>query len=186
MPTLPCRIDGLILLITLVALVPTAAMADIGPGGVLETTQTGWIDWGPIVTAIVTALVGSMALIGRYVLRAVERYLEARTGLELDDCTRRYLETTFENALSYGAVRTAELAARGRLKTDVRSVVLAEGAQYVIDTVPDALARFQLDRAGIERRLAARLGLPQIQPADMAADAAGADLNAKRRSSEAG
>lgn len=141
---------------------PANALAATGddPATAGLVASVASIDWGPLLTALVAILVGAVALVGRYALRATERYLETRTGIELDDCARRYLEATFENALAYGAVRTAELAERGRLKSDVRSVVLAEAAQYVIDSVPDALARFRLDRAGIERRLAARLGLP--------------------------
>ncbi len=131
---------------------PTAAAAEA------VTAGTTLVDWTPLAAVAIAALTGVVAALGRAALTLVERHLARRFDLVLDDSTRAYLEACFAQALAYGSQRAHERVARDGATTDLRSAVLAEAAQYVIDSVPDAVARFGLDRAGIERRLRARLG----------------------------
>jgi len=111
------------------------------------------------------AAIGVVAVVLGFFARAAikigESYVERKLNVEIDDSTRSYLEDAFQNALEYGAARVAKGMA-GANADAKRQAQLEAAATYVMDSVPDALARFGITAEGVQRRLEARIG---VQPA---------------------
>jgi hypothetical protein len=99
------------------------------------------------------AAAGVMAL-GGYAIQRLAAWLKLREDSEV----RLYLNQALERG-----VDLALAEAKGRLPTYARlthpevDAVVERVAQYARDTVPDALARFRIDGAGLRDRASARL-----------------------------
>jgi len=122
------------------------------------------IDFGPILVEAVIPLLSALLLaLGGWAIR----WIGTRFKLAADAEIRGYLETALERGVAYGAAKAAEMAA-GRARLQVRAAAVAEGAQYVIDAVPDALRHFGVTPARLEAMIEARL--PADSPAAPAQD----------------
>lgn len=92
--------------------------------------------------------------LGGYAIQRLGSWLKLREDGEV----RAYLNAALERA-----VDLALAEARGRLPTYARlthpevDAVVERAAEYARATVPDALARFRIDNAGLRDRVAARL-----------------------------
>lgn len=121
------------------------------------------------LAAAVSLVAGVLLFLGRTAVRAVER----RFDIDIDDSTRGYLEDAFEAALRYGARKAVEMAGASPAEAD--RVRLEAARDYVMRSVPDALARFRIDAQGVHDRLVARDLIrleAEIGPAPAAEDGA--------------
>lgn len=111
------------------------------------------IDFGPIlVDAVIPMLAAVLMALGGWAIRWAGRRLKLAADAEI----RVYLEQALERGVAYGAGKAAALAA-GRARIEVRNAAVAEGAQYVVNAVPDALRHFGITPGRLERMLEARL-----------------------------
>jgi len=166
-----CSVGGTLLVLCGVLLC-LAVLGGPAKAATLEIADTR-VDLTELMLTLAGVAAAAIAMLARYALRALERYLEHRTGLELDAETRRYLDDALFRAVAYARLRVADMIREGRPGIDVRSETLAIAANYALDSVPDALARFGLDEDGdrlkamLEARLASLFGNPD-DPAEPA------------------
>lgn len=126
----------------------TAAYADastsVDVGGIWGAVQ-------PVITAVVTALIG-------YVSLALVSLLKQRTGIQLDDSMRDSLQTAVTNGA--GLVLN-KLGNQLQGKTvDVKNSFVAEAVNYVIKAAPGAISHFGLSPDDIAHKVVALL--PQV------------------------
>jgi hypothetical protein len=135
-------------------LVPVIAFADDGTTSAAPLTD---INLGNIIltlSGVAAAVVASAAHFG---VRALMKFLEQKTGLDLDNVTRSYLDPAIDKAIAYANVQVQKAAA-GNLKVDVHNETVAHAVNYLIDRVPDALAHFGLTNDHLEQLIEARIG----------------------------
>lgn len=155
---------GVVLAVLLAARASAAATVEVfvePPGTTIDLTEVG--------VALVGVAAAALTVLGRVAVRALQRYLEHKAGLELDAETRAYLDRALERAVVWARLHVAEAVRAGAPAVDLRSKVLALSANYVLDAVPDALERFGLDADGdrLRHMLEARLaGLFGVDPFD--------------------
>lgn len=139
---------GLALAVILAASAASAATIDA-----LGTT----VDLTEILTALGSLAITVLLVLASFAVRAFNAYLRHRTGLELDAETRRYLDAALNRAATYARLAVADIIRDRGPGIDVRSTLLAVAANYAIDAVPDALARFGIDDARLKQMIEARL-----------------------------
>jgi hypothetical protein len=92
----------------------------------------------------------AVLVLGGFAVRALTVWLNLRA----DDQVRAYLQQALDRAVEYGLAE-----ARGRVAAGpARNNIAAELARdYAQQRVPDALARFGIDTAGLDQLIRARL-----------------------------
>jgi hypothetical protein len=115
------------------------------------------IDFGPLLNEYVWPTIGTALLaLAMWLFKLLRTWLQAKTGLELqqyDATVRAYLDQALDRAIAYGRSKVD-----GHATIDVKSETIAHAANYALSHVPDALRRFGIDGAALERLLEARLG----------------------------
>ncbi len=105
------------------------------------------------------ALSFAVMLIGgatSWALKMAASYLKAKTGIELDDNTRKYLNDAIQKGLQYGANRVERLL-HEHSKIDVKRELIATASRYVLEAVPDALEKFDITEERLVNMIEARL-----------------------------
>jgi hypothetical protein len=131
----------------LLALVPHPALAS-------ETT----VDLGGLLPSLIETLALVVSGVAVWAARRFLSEMEQRTNIQIDDQLKARIDDAMRRAIDYGTAKAMH-AAKSDLEVDVRSKALAEATNYVIEAVPTALEYFGIDKAGVTRRLEARLGL---------------------------
>ncbi|NBN62769.1 inadl protein [Pannonibacter tanglangensis] len=131
----------------LIALVPHPALAS-------ETS----VDLGGLLPSLIETLALVVSGVAVWAVRRFLAEMEQRTNIQIDDQLKARIDDAMRRAIDYGTAKAMH-AAKSGVQVDVRSKALAEATNYVIEAVPTALEYFGIDRAGVTRRLEARLGL---------------------------
>jgi hypothetical protein len=140
--------------VTASLLFPMVAFADDGITAALPSTD---INLGNIILTLSGIAAAVLASAAHFGVRALTKFLTAKTGIDLDNVTRSYLDPAIDKAISYATVQVQKAAANN-LKIDVHNETIAHATNYLIDRVPDALAHFGLDQEHLEQLIEARLG----------------------------
>ncbi|MCH7870678.1 MAG: hypothetical protein IID33_03160 [Planctomycetes bacterium] len=111
------------------------------------------IDLTPVLGIVIDLLAAALMTLGGWALAKLGR----KFGLEADDQVRIYLGEALAGGIGW-AKEQARKRSEDIAHIEVRSKLVAEAANYVIERVPDALKRFGLDRERIEKLVEARLG----------------------------
>lgn len=111
------------------------------------------IDLTPVLGIVIDLLAAALMTLGGWALARLGR----KFGLEADDQVRIYLGEALAGGIGW-AKEQARKRSEDVSHIEVRSKLVAEAANYVIERVPDALRRFGLDRERIEKLVEARLG----------------------------
>ncbi len=144
-------VAGALLALAFVAVLSPAAFA--ADAAAASTS----IDFQSVATLVLAALAAAVAAIARVGVKALTGYLETKTGIELDASTRAYLNTALDSAVGWATLKASERLGRQPISIDVKSAVVADAANYLLDRVPDALAHFSLTNADVEQLIEARL-----------------------------
>lgn len=150
---------ALIFLTLLFSMIAMPALAD-------ETTR---VSFGPLLTEIAAAVGIALATAGLVLVQRAIRWLSARTGVDIqlsDEMVRRYLNEIIQKAIALVIDRLGP-----NVSVDVRNAAIARAAQYVVDSAPDALARFGIERDHLHDMIESRVkalfiyqGVPPQQP----------------------
>lgn len=127
------------------------------------------IDLSPVIQA----LLGLAALaIGTFGAWALQR-LAVRFGIQIDAARKEQLETALTKAAQAGAVAVEGMAAeRGWNHPAVKSEMLGQGLNYLVDRFADTLKQAGLDPYKIEDAERIRGAMERIMPAAAAPVAA--------------
>lgn len=121
----------------------------------METTV---IDFSPVLSDVLTVLMGLISLGALWLGKRVDKWLTEKTKTEVtfaEDLIRKYLNDALSKSLD---LALSKLEATGDwTKIQTKSLVLAEAANYVIKTVPDALSHFGITQERLLEMLEARL-----------------------------
>lgn len=130
------------------AATPAFAQTEVAIEGIYNVLQPYLL---AVVSVIATAIVGWLA-----------ELLRRKFNLDIDASHRDALQTALTNGagLLLGKIGGA---ASGR-KLDLKSVVLAEAVNYVLQAVPDAIRHFGITPESLAEKILAKL--PQLQSAD--------------------
>ncbi|MBO6507413.1 MAG: inadl protein [Roseibium sp.] len=136
------------------------------PSVVLAAETT--VDFSSLVEPAVN---GVFAVIGTVVLWLGKKALNAfelRTGLELDQQYAERLDRALMRAVDYGKSKALQVAKEHASEVDVRNELLATAASYALNSVPDALEHFNIDRERLIDMLEARIGVDLDRDGDVA------------------
>ena len=125
------------------------------------------VDLAPVITPFVEALFGVVAGLAGWAIRHLTIWLK----LKQDSEVRAYLEDAVYAGINVARAKAGEALA-GKLTVDVKLALAAEVGEYLIDRVPDALARFGLTGEALKAYVLGRLGgdpLPLSVPVATAA-----------------
>lgn len=92
-----------------------------------------------IVGLVFAAASGALA----WIVGKAFALFEQKTGVQIEDSTRAYLETAIENGLLWSRSKILE-ASSGKTSVEIESEVVAKTVQYLLDMVPDAIEYFGL------------------------------------------
>ncbi|MCW5680553.1 MAG: hypothetical protein KF794_03715 [Xanthobacteraceae bacterium] len=139
---------GLAAAFFVLAATPAFAQTEVAIEGIYNVLQPYLL---AVVSVIATAIVGWLA-----------ELLRRKFNLDIDASHRDALQTAPTNGagLLLGKIGGA---ASGR-KLDLKSVVLAEAVNYVLQAVPDAIRHFGITPESLAEKILAKL--PQLQSAD--------------------
>lgn len=139
---------GLAAAFFVLAATPAFAQTEVAIEGIYNVLQPYLL---AVVSVIATAIVGWLA-----------ELLRRKFNLDIDASHRDALQTALTNGagLLLGKIGGA---ASGR-KLDLKSVVLAEAVNYVLQAVPDAIRHFGITPESLAEKILAKL--PQLQSAD--------------------
>jgi hypothetical protein len=126
------------------------------------------LDLSPYMAELVAAIGAVLVAIAGAALRAFHRFLERRWGLELDTETRAYLQDALERAVDYGVAKASAAVADAAPSVDLRREAVRHAAEYALDRVPDALARFGITPAALTRMVEARIEARNPSAVDLA------------------
>lgn len=132
------------------ALVSTAALA-------ADTA----VDLSPVLSSLTEIAAVVLTAVGVWLARRVSRWL----GVQEDDRLRGLVEDAIANGIAYAADTVRERVARG-VEVDVRSALVADAADYVVDAIPDTLRRFGITPAQLDRKIRARLSIEDDETVD--------------------
>jgi hypothetical protein len=137
------------------AAVTMAAIAAINMALAAEVTVTvPSIDFGPLLTDIILPFAGTLVVgLAGFALRAFMK----KVGMEADNEIRAYLDTALNSAATYGLNRAAEAIKGDWTKVQIQNAAVAEGANYALARVPDALGYFKVDPKTLANMIVARL-----------------------------
>ena len=110
------------------------------------------IDLTPVLGIVIDLLAAVLMALGGWALTKLGR----KFGLEADDQVRLYLGEALAGGIGW-AKEQARKRGDDFARIEVRSRLVAEAGNYVIERVPDAVERFGLDPARIEKLIEARL-----------------------------
>ncbi|HMN51132.1 MAG TPA: hypothetical protein PKB01_03615 [Xanthobacteraceae bacterium] len=139
---------GLAAAFFVLAATPAFAQTEVAIEGIYNVLQPYLL---AVVSVIATAIVGWLA-----------ELLRRKFNLDIDASHREALQTALTNGagLLLGKIGGA---ASGK-KLDLKSVVLAEAVNYVLQAVPDAIRHFGITPESLAEKILAKL--PQLQSAD--------------------
>lgn len=123
------------------------------------------IDLHSIVALVIAALAAAITAAARVGTKALASYLETKSGIELDDATRGYLNKAIDSAVSWATLKASQSLDGKALTLDVKNDLVAHAVNYLLDRVPDALDHFGLKTDDLEQLVEARLlGVLNMDP----------------------
>lgn len=145
---------GLLVLVLLVFLI-LWALGYLGhPAWAAEGTV---VDTQPVVTGFMEALTGVLMAVATVAIGLVTAWIKRYTGQKEAESLQKSLAAAAERAVGFGLSKAKE-ALGDAPKIDLKNETLAQGAQYIMLTMPDTLKKLGMDRDAIQRRLEAELG----------------------------
>lgn len=112
----------------------------------------------PIIDVVIQ-VVGAFLLAGGFYL---SRIILAKLKLKNDEVIRGYLYTAIEHGIGF-AVEKARAAGNDIKEVNVRSVLVADAADYVSRKVPDAAKHFNLNYNDLAELAQAKLGISEVE-----------------------
>lgn len=109
-----------------------------------------------LLQTIIGIVFGAIAGLLAWGVGSVISLVRKKTGLEIDDNIRSYLETALQNGLNWAQLKVLE-EAKDIKDPEVKSELLADAANYVLDKVPDAVDHFGLTPDRMLELIEARL-----------------------------
>lgn len=113
------------------------------------------VDLAPVITPVIEALFGVVAGLASWAIRHLTAWLK----LKQDSEVRAYLKDAVYAGINVARAKAGEALA-GKLTVDVKLALAAEVGEYLIDRVPDALARFGLTGEALRDYVLGRIGDP--------------------------
>ena len=107
------------------------------------------------IQLVFAVLAGAVTFISYKLVGFINAFTK-KAGFEVDDKIRGYLEAALYSAVEW-AEKKALAEARDFDDPSVKSKVLADAANYALETVPDALEHFGISGNRLEKMLEARL-----------------------------
>ena len=112
------------------------------------------VDLSPLVSLGVQVLGGVLLAVASVAAGYVAKHFK----LANESTVRGYLMDAAENAVAYAASKEQALSAEGKFDVTTKNAVIGTASDYLLDHVPDAIAKFNLDRDHVERIVEAKLG----------------------------
>lgn len=109
-----------------------------------------------VLQAIIGAVFSILGVVATAAIGVMAHRIDKKTGIEIDDNTRQYLNNALQNGLKY-AENKARSAAENIEDPVIKNKVVADAANYVTQNVPDALAHFGVTPDQLGDLLVARL-----------------------------
>ena len=107
-----------------------------------------------IVPFVLEMLAGVVLILAAWALKR----FATKMGVESDEKVRKYLIDTIQAGVAYGKNKVEEeLGDTDVTKADVKNVMLAHAASYVMTRVPDAVKKFKLTEQDIRDLVLAHL-----------------------------
>ncbi|MGG9998669.1 hypothetical protein ACQU0X_01090 [Pseudovibrio ascidiaceicola] len=120
--------------------------------------DTSLIDFTPLVgmflDGLFTALLGGAVYLGRRGLAAFEE----KTGLQFDDQMKARVDDAIMHGVEYAKTKV-KLMTPKEIVYNPRSAAVGIAADYVIESVPSALAYFGVTQDALLDKIEARLGI---------------------------
>lgn len=118
----------------------------------------------PLLEQLLIAAGSAAVFVAMFALRHAAAYFKSKTGvsiLEQEDIIRGYVEKALQNGveLAVSRLKDSDFA-----HIDTKNAAIAEGARYVLNSVPDALRYFKIDEQGIKERIEARFPDLTVSP----------------------
>ncbi len=113
---------------------------------------SGVLEWA---LSFIVMLIGGAA---SWALKMLADFLRTKTGIELDDSTRKYLNDAIDKGIQYGASKVEQLL-EDKAEIDVKNQIVAIAGKYVLDAVPGALEKFEITEERLTNMIEARIGV---------------------------
>lgn len=114
------------------------------------------VDVSPVTDPLLDLLGVALVALATWALHRVQKWMKARTGIEIDQSTRLYLEDAMKRGIAYARTRVAENI-EGKTQVDIENEIAAAAVAYLVGKVPDALLHFGITEEGLYQRILARL-----------------------------
>lgn len=129
------------------------AFTTVTPAFAAAPTDTV-VNFGPLLELIKPVALAGLAAAGGYVLTRVLRLV----GVQLDAGHRAAIEQGLERAIGYAANKVPDIV-KVEPTLDVKSVLIAEAANYALEHIPDALSHFGITPERLNDMIEARLNV---------------------------
>ena len=153
----------------LTACVPAFAAETLASAGFIAPAN---IDFTAALTALAVTALTCIGVLLRSLVKAMVTWIETRTKITVDGETRALIDSVLANAVGYGITRAEQAiqaaGAEGKLAVDCHNEAVQHAADYALSHIPEALAHFGVDRAGVVRMVTARMdtaGMPGVSGA---------------------
>lgn len=107
---------------------------------------------GPLIELVAAAVIAALGVGLKLVLNLVA----LKTGLQVEEAQRVKINEALENAVIYAKGRVNDWA-QARDNVAVKNALVAQGAEYVLKAVPEALAYLDVDPDGVASLVETRL-----------------------------
>ena len=137
--------------VALAALVPTVAFASAA--AVANDVHVTGVDLRPLLQEVLLVLGSIASVLALWALRAVGAFIRTKTGVNImaqEDMLRKYMESALQSGLKYASTQVDSAT---WAHVDTKNAMLNMAAEYVLASVPDAVAYFKLDKEGLMTRL---------------------------------
>ncbi|TXG98579.1 MAG: hypothetical protein E6R08_04020 [Nevskiaceae bacterium] len=121
------------------------------------TASATVITFNEVIVAVLSLVATAIAAAAHVGIRALAKYLQSKTGIELDNAVRNYLDPAIDKAVAYGQLKVTQ-AAGDKAEIDIHNETIAHAVNYLLARVPDALAHFGLNVDDVKEMVEARVG----------------------------
>lgn len=146
---MPIRLFSMTLLIFILGCaLPIAAFA--------QDAELYSVDIGPVIITLIELIFAGLAAVALFFTNKFYNLFEEKTGIEIDDKTRSYLDDAINKGLDWAEEQARK---KGVMIKDpnLQSKFVADAVQYVVIAVPSALERFDINEDRVKSLVEARL-----------------------------
>lgn len=111
------------------------------------------VDFDPFIAEIMPYVLTLLSVVASAAIAWVTMLIQRYTGITIEARHREALQS----ALLNGARAAITKVTPSGVKIDVKNATIADGIEYVLKSVPDALKYFELDEVDLARMIEAKL-----------------------------